>query len=149
MFESQLIQMPSPRDIIIYWPGLRAFSVVQKPQGWAHILVQKPRDAWGMVTGQINTCIKRIDILSGSMEADMFAKVKRIDILSRSMEADMFAKVKIGVIYLFYFVVSIGIAIYPIIMNVVLVIKATEWYFIYFITSELMFLASYSFHFMV
>ena len=26
-----LMQMPGPRDIVIYWPGLRAFSVVQKP----------------------------------------------------------------------------------------------------------------------
>ena len=59
MFESQLMQMPGPRDIIIYWPGPRAFSVVQKPWGWAHILVQKPRGArGGMVTGQIDTCIR-------------------------------------------------------------------------------------------
>ena len=58
MFESQLVQMPGPRDIILYWPGTRAFSVVQKPRGWAHILVQKPRGArGGMVTGQIDTCI--------------------------------------------------------------------------------------------
>ena len=27
--------------------GPRAFSVVQKPWGWAHISVQKPRGAWG------------------------------------------------------------------------------------------------------
>ena len=53
-----LMQMPGPRDIVIYWPGPRAFSVVQKPWGWAHILVQKPRGArGGMVTGQIDTCI--------------------------------------------------------------------------------------------
>ena len=60
MFESQLVQMPGPRDIILYWPGPRAFSVVQKPRGWARILVQKPRGArgGGMVTGQIDTCIK-------------------------------------------------------------------------------------------
>ena len=45
------------RDIVIYWPGPQAFSVVQKPQDWAHILVQKPWGAqWG-VTGQIDTCI--------------------------------------------------------------------------------------------
>ena len=50
--------MPGPRDIILYWPGPRAFSVVQKPRGWAHISVQKPRGARGeMVTGQIDTCI--------------------------------------------------------------------------------------------
>ena len=53
------MQMPGPRNIVIYWPGPRAFSVVQKPWGWAHILVQKPRGArgGGMVTGQIDTCI--------------------------------------------------------------------------------------------
>ena len=56
-----LMQMPGPRDIVIYLPGLRAFSVVQKPWGWAHILVQKPRGAReGMVTGQIDTCITTI-----------------------------------------------------------------------------------------
>ena len=57
MFESQLVQMPAPRDIILYWPSPRAFSVVQKPRGWAHISVQKPRGTGGMVTGQIDTCI--------------------------------------------------------------------------------------------
>ena len=59
VFESQLMQMPGPKDIVIYWPGPRTFSVVQKPWGWAHILVQKPRGGGGMVTGQIDTCIKR------------------------------------------------------------------------------------------
>ena len=59
MFESQLVQMPGPRDIILYWPGPRALTVVQKPRSWAHIWVQKPRGArgGGMVTGQIDTCI--------------------------------------------------------------------------------------------
>ena len=58
VFESQLVQMPGPRDIILYWPSPRAFSVVQKPRGWAHISVQKPRGAGGgMVTGQIDTYI--------------------------------------------------------------------------------------------
>ena len=53
-----LMQMPCPRDIVIYyWPGSRAFSVVQKPWGWAHISVQKPRGAGGTVTCQIDTCI--------------------------------------------------------------------------------------------
>ena len=47
MFESQLMQMPGPRDIAIYRPGPQAFSIVQKPWGWAHILVQKPRGARG------------------------------------------------------------------------------------------------------
>ena len=56
-----LMHMPGPRDIVIYWPGPQAFSVVQKPWGWAHILVQKPQGArgGGMVTGQIDTCIKK------------------------------------------------------------------------------------------
>ena len=31
MFESWLMQMPGPRDIMIYWPGPLAFSVLQKP----------------------------------------------------------------------------------------------------------------------
>ena len=47
MFESQLMQMPGPRDIVIYRPDPRTFSVVQKPWGWRHILVQKPRGARG------------------------------------------------------------------------------------------------------
>ena len=57
------MQMPGPRDNVIYWPGPRPFSVVQNPWGWAHVLVQKPRGAMGggggggMVTGQIDTCI--------------------------------------------------------------------------------------------
>ena len=51
------MQMPGPKDIVIYWPGPRAFSVVQKPWGWAHISVQKPRGPGGIVTGQIDTCI--------------------------------------------------------------------------------------------
>ena len=52
------MQMPGPRDIVISWPDPRAFSLVQKPWGWAHILVQKPRGArGGMVTGQSDTRI--------------------------------------------------------------------------------------------
>ena len=45
--------------MLMQMPGPRAFSVVQKPWGWAHISVQKPRGARGgrMVTGQIDTCI--------------------------------------------------------------------------------------------
>ena len=38
-----LMQIPGSRDIVNYWPGPQAFSVVQKPWGWAHISVQKPR----------------------------------------------------------------------------------------------------------
>ena len=47
MFESQLMQMPDPRDIVIYRPSPGAFSVVQKPWGWTHISVQKPQGARG------------------------------------------------------------------------------------------------------
>ena len=54
MFESQLMQMPGPRDIVIYWPGPRPTSVVQKPWGLAHILVQKPRGAQGGDGNQSN-----------------------------------------------------------------------------------------------
>ena len=93
----------------------------------------------------------------------MFSKVKRINILSRSMEVDMFAKVKGSDIFstvwipifdkrlvsFIYFVVSIGVATYSIIVNVALVIKTSERYFVYFIAPKLMFLASYSFHFEV
>ena len=74
MFESQLVQMPGPRDIILYWPGPRAFSVVQKPRGWAHISVQKPRGArGGMVTGQIDTCITltEISVHTGNICSDI------------------------------------------------------------------------------
>ena len=52
------MQMPGPRDIVIYWSGPWAFYVVQKPKCWAHISVQKPLGARGMITGQIDTCIK-------------------------------------------------------------------------------------------
>ena len=54
-----LMQMPDPGDIVIYWPDPQAFSVVQKPWGWTHISVQKPRGARGVVTGQIDTCIAK------------------------------------------------------------------------------------------
>ena len=61
-----LMQMPGPKDIAIYWPCPRTFSVVQKPWGWAHISVQKPRvpGGEGMVTGQIDTYIRKSDIWS-------------------------------------------------------------------------------------
>ena len=42
-----LKQMPGRRDIVIYLSGPREFSVEQKPWGWAHISVQKPRGAGG------------------------------------------------------------------------------------------------------
>ena len=59
------MQMPGPRDIVISWPDPRAFSLVQKPWGWAHILVQKPRGArGGMVTSQSDTRITFITLNS-------------------------------------------------------------------------------------
>ena len=54
MFERKLMQMPGPRDIVIFRPAPQAFSVLQKPWGWAHISVKKPRGArGGVVTGQL------------------------------------------------------------------------------------------------
>ena len=50
---------------------------------------------------------------------------------------------------LFYFVAPIGITACSIIMNVVLVIKTAERYFVNFVATKLMSLASYSFHFVV
>ena len=70
-----------------------------------------------------------------------FAKVKRIDILSRSMEADILESKKdlyivqkyggryfdkVLFIDLFYFVVSIGITACSIIMDIALVIETAE-----------------------
>ena len=62
------------------------------------------------------------------------------------MEADMFIK---GLVPIVYFVVSIGIAAHSIIMDVALVIETAERYFVYFVATKLMSLASYSFHFVV
>ena len=44
---------------------------------------------------------------------------------------------------------SIGITTCSIIMDVVLVIETAERYFVYFVVTKLMSLASYSFHFVV
>ena len=88
MFESQLMQMPCPRDIVIYRPRLRAFSIVQKPWGWAHISVQKPRvpGGRGMVTGQIDTCITLITKTQFMKVYDnCFFYWKAEDVLIRSM----------------------------------------------------------------
>ena len=41
-----MMEMAGPKDIVLYWSGPRAFSVVQKPP-----------PPGGMVTGQIDTCI--------------------------------------------------------------------------------------------
>ena len=77
--------MPGPRDVILYWPGPRAFSVVQKPRGWAHISVQKPRGAGGggggggMVTGQIDTCIRTLEQSWVENENDIMALGTRLE----------------------------------------------------------------------
>ena len=69
MFEGKLMQMPGPRDIVIFRPAPWAFSVLQKPWGWAQISVQKPRGArGGMVTGQIDICIKKLQKAGNHME---------------------------------------------------------------------------------
>ena len=60
------MQMPSPKDIVIYWPGPRAFSVVQKPWGWAHISVQKPLCARGRDGNQSNWYLHYCSPLSRS-----------------------------------------------------------------------------------
>ena len=44
---------------------------------------------------------------------------------------------------------SIGITAHSIIMDAVLVIETAERYFVYFVATKLMSLASYSFHFVV
>ena len=56
---------------------------------------------------------------------------------------------KVLFINLFYFVVPIGISACSIVMDVALVIKTAEQYFVYFVATKLMSLASYSFHFVV
>ena len=56
---------------------------------------------------------------------------------------------KVLSINLFYFIVSIGITVCSIIMDVALVIKTAERHFVYFMATKLMSLASYSFHFEV
>ena len=87
MFESQFMQMPGPRDIVIYWPGPRAFSVVQKPRGGAHISVQKPwaarAEGEGMVTGQIDTCISEGEAVQFLSKATYgYADYKTVSILA-------------------------------------------------------------------
>ena len=48
-----------------------------------------------------------------------------------------------------YFVVFIGITACSIIMDVALVIETAERYFVYFVATKLMSLASYNFHLVV
>ena len=58
MFESQLMQIPGPRDIVIYRPDPRAFSVVQS-LGAGHTFRCKSHGyPVEIATGQIDTCIR-------------------------------------------------------------------------------------------
>ena len=80
------------------------------------------------------------------MEADILES-KRDLYLVQNYGSRYFEKVLF--INLFYFVVSIGITACSIIMDVALVIKTAERYFVYLVATKLMSLASYSFHFVV
>ena len=80
------------------------------------------------------------------MEADILES-KRDLYLVQKYGGRYFEKVLF--INLFYFVVSIGITVCSIFMDVALVIKTAERYFVYFGATKLMSLASYSFHFVV
>ena len=80
------------------------------------------------------------------MEADILESKKDLYLVQK-YGGRYFEKVLF--INLFYFVVSIGITACPIIMDVALVIKTAERYFVYFVATKLMSLASYSFHFVV
>ena len=64
------------------------------------------------------------------------------------MEADSWKSI-VHQFILFYFIVSIGITACSIVMDVALVIKTAKRHLIYFVATELMFLASYCFHFVV
>ena len=58
MFESQLMQMPGPRDIIIFRPAPAHFLLRKSPRtGHTHFGTKAPGCPGGMVTGQIDTCI--------------------------------------------------------------------------------------------
>ena len=47
MFKSQLMQMPGPRDIVIYRPAPGIFCCAKALRLGTHISVQRPRGAWG------------------------------------------------------------------------------------------------------
>ena len=83
-------------------------------------------------------------ILSRSMEADILESKKDLYLVQK-YGGRYFEKVLF--INLFHFVVPIGITACSIIIDVALVIKTAERYFVYFIAAKLMSLASYSFHF--
>ena len=80
------------------------------------------------------------------MEADILESKKDLYLVQK-YGGRYFEKVLF--INLFYFVVSIGITAYSIVMDIALVIKTAERYFVYFVATKLMSLASYSFHFVV
>ena len=80
------------------------------------------------------------------MEADILESKKELYLVQK-YGGQYFEKVLF--INLFYFVVSIGITACSIIMDVALVIKTVERYFVYFVATKLMSLASYSFQFVV
>ena len=80
------------------------------------------------------------------MEADILESKKDL-YLVQTYGGQYFEKVLF--INLFYFVVSICITASSIIMDVALVIKTAERYFVYFVATKMMSLASYSFHFVV
>ena len=85
-------------------------------------------------------------ILSGSMEANILESKKYLYLVQkyggRYFEEVLF-------INLFYFVVSIGMTACSIIMDIALVIETAERYFVYFVATKLMSLASYSFHYVL
>ena len=80
------------------------------------------------------------------MEADILESKKDLYLVQK-YGGRYFEKVLF--INLFYFVVSVGITACSIIIDEALVIEAAERYFVYFIATKLMSLASYSFHFEV
>ena len=80
------------------------------------------------------------------MEADILESKKDLYLVQK-YGGRYFEKVLF--INLFYFVVSIGITACFIIMDVALVIETAERYFVYFIATKLVSLASYSLNFVV
>ena len=80
------------------------------------------------------------------MEADILESKKDLYLVQK-YGGRYFEKVLF--INLLYFVVPIGITACSIIMDAALVIKTAERYFVYFVATKLMSLASYSFHFVM
>ena len=71
------MQMRGLRDIVIYWPGPRAFSVVQMPWGWAHISIQKPWGAKGGGGNRSNLYLHVCQSFEGNLIISIF-KFSRI-----------------------------------------------------------------------